>query len=70
MKCPQTFQIEITEDDQIQLAGADCIKEECAWWDIDQEGCGIHAITTFLHHLYIDLAQIRDKMPHEEQFRK
>lgn len=33
MKCPMTFQTEKTEGDEVRLAGAECCKEECAWWD-------------------------------------
>ena len=50
MKCPQTFQIEITEDDQIQLAGAGC-SEECAWYDKANKTCVINNIKDALQRL-------------------
>ncbi len=67
MKCPLLSIWKITNLGNEQSMFVDCIKEKCAWWDRDQEGCSVHAIATFLHHSYLDLKAIRDKMPHEEK---
>ena len=70
MKCPRTFQIEITDYDQIRLAGAECIKEECAWWRDDIQMCAIKDLSLELGYTQLRLADIADKMPHGAQFRK
>lgn len=76
MKCPRTFLIEIVEGNKfadangIKLAGAECIKEECGGWDKTQRCCGELSGTKALWTLVDVLDDIRDKMPHEKQFRK
>ncbi len=70
MKCPKAF---VTTDDNEgnrYINGADCIQEECAWWDNASERCCIHSINCDLDKIAILLLRIADKMPHEEQFRK
>ena len=62
MKCPRTFQIEITIDDQIQLAGADCIKEECAQWDEERKCCLDRTLVKQVSRLADILIDIRDKI--------
>lgn len=63
MKCPRTFQIEITEDDQIKLVGADCIKEECAWWVKASQSCAMEAIPRVIGFLGSVQKTIIDKLP-------
>lgn len=70
MKCPRTFQIEITEDDQIKLVGADCIKEECACWDSLYERCDPTGLARILERITDSLTEIERKMPHAGQFTK
>ncbi len=41
----------------------DCLKEECAWWDIETEGCCILAIRECLSGIGEELNIIRGKMP-------
>ena len=67
MKCPLYISFATLVGRGMAMTSTDCLKEECGWWDRDQEGCSVHAIATFLHHSYLDLKAIRDKMPHEEK---
>jgi len=48
----------------------DCLKEECAWWNKTQEECNLVTIAVELFNVSSYLNDIRDKMPHELQFRK
>lgn len=71
MKCPKTLQIEITEDDQIKLVGADCIEEKCAGWvrrTRDEDGVVYEGCYRFV--LVDILDEICRKMPHAGQFAK
>ncbi|GAI37437.1 unnamed protein product [marine sediment metagenome] len=70
MKCPllpTPIKIGIGE-----LTGerADCLKEECAWWNSHTEECVTMSIGRILNHMSDSIYGIRDKMPHEEQFRR
>jgi len=46
--------------------GADCIKEECAWWDENQGRCAIKEIGVCLEYISTDITQILEKIPHGE----
>jgi len=48
----------------------DCIKEECAWWQGDDNVCWFVQIGISLSIIATELIAIRMRMPHEEQFRK
>ena len=41
MKCPQTFQIEIQAEGELRLAGAECDRGKCAWYDERKKQCAI-----------------------------
>ena len=45
MKCPQTFQIEITNESEVRLAGAECGEGECAWYDEKKKQCCIKTLS-------------------------
>ena len=70
MTCPRTFQVEISEDDQIKLAGADCIKEECAMWDEEDGRCAIRSLMGDIRVISEAVRNIALKMPHADQFTK
>lgn len=70
MKCPKLVH---TRDQELGLRISffgDCIKEECAWWDHDRNICVVKSIFHDLTNIRIELREIKDKMPHEEQSRK
>lgn len=64
MKCPQTFQIEIKAEGELQLAGAECVKEECAWWDSAYNACIEFSKARLLDGILADLNHIAKKMPY------
>jgi len=68
MKCPRTFQIEITEDNQIKLAGAGCIKGDCGVYDDRFQQCVAITNTEQLLRIADALKAIEKKMPHVDQF--
>ncbi len=70
MKCP-LFRIPFTEKGKADRGKLDeCIKEECAWWDKDYETCAMVSLSDELDNVQYFLKSIKDKMPHEEQFRR
>ncbi|KKL08017.1 hypothetical protein LCGC14_2580140 [marine sediment metagenome] len=48
----------------------DCIKEECAWWSDDLEGCDPTGMLPHIIKIADRLMELVAKMPHEEQFRR
>ncbi|MBA7707090.1 hypothetical protein ES703_115955 [subsurface metagenome] len=50
--------------------GTACIKEDCAWWDKDQEQCAVMLISTGLWVISQELRELKEKVPHEGQFRR
>jgi len=70
MKCPIAWSEDYDGEDKIILPRADCLKEECAWWDSERSKCALLTLTRQLENLSMIAEDIRDKMPHEEQFRK
>jgi len=43
---------------------ADCLKEECAWWNYAQSHCALRALAVTLEGIMIILNRIEEKMPH------
>jgi len=71
MKCPRTFQIEITPGNRLKLIGAPCIKGECPWWvRRTREEDGVTYAGCCLFVLVDILDEICRKMPHSGQFTK
>ena len=48
----------------------DCLKEECAWWDRENEDCAIFGVMSCLEAIGGVLTEIKDKMPQPRQFVK
>ena len=70
MKCPLLReQYRETKEEEI-CEWADCLKEECAWWDSEVKLCTVLSLRLSIDSLVEFLGNIKDKMPHEEQFRK
>lgn len=44
---------------------SDCQKEECAWWDPENNQCGFGSLIICLRYIATFLADLRDKMPSE-----
>ncbi len=70
MKCP----LFIMNDTRAQLGEetevGDCIKEECAWWDIPHDRCGVVLVGDELSSIQWELQELREMMPHEGQSRR
>lgn len=70
MKCP-LFAIASKEQERRGfLTHIDCIKEECAWWDKQNDQCAVLTLGTGLWLVNKELLELLQKMPHEEQFWK
>ncbi len=48
----------------------DCLKEECAWWEKEGEGCAVMLLGLQVGTVCDQLTELLEKMPHEGQFRK
>jgi len=70
MKCPLFIMKGYYRAKLFDDKTADCIKEECAWWDDFNKRCDFKSIRVALVHLVATLEVIRERMPHELQFRK
>lgn len=63
MKCPLTFVIETGQKKVKPGDYLDCLKEECAWWDAEDNCCCIYSIPLGLLHIFKMLIDIERKMP-------
>ena len=70
MKCPLSITGQIGDEKEFIGAAADCLKEECAWWDKELECCHIASLSIGAKVIGDLLSDIHGKMPHEGQFRK
>ena len=70
MKCPLLGLDEQNRPWAQKANQTECLKEECAWWDKQNECCVINSIASHLGSIWLNLSFIFDKMPHEGQFRK
>jgi len=70
MNCPiaRAGQLARKQYDTDELS--DCIKEECAWWQSELQNCIVYQAGMEIGTLCLFLEDIKNKMPHEEQFRK
>ena len=69
MKCPLLMPRWIGMPEVIKDSQVECIKEECAWWQEEIGNCIIYQLGMEIGTLTSFLEDIRDKMPHEGQFR-
>lgn len=67
MKCPLLAHKTYIEDDWPMQVYEECLKEECAWWRDDIQMCAIKDLSLELGYTQHRLADIADKMPHEEE---
>ena len=70
MKCPLATAACIIRRSDLDEVTDECLKEECAWWDDEMGDCAVLDLAQTLWSIRGMLADIRDKIPHEEQFRK
>ena len=61
MKCPRVYRLTIHGLMSMEKITAECIKEECAWWDDGQ--CNELNKTMELHLIRETLQEIRDRLP-------
>lgn len=66
MKCPMLTMGWVSANPELRPQDVDCLKEECAWWSLDDGGCILQAFNNNLIDLISALKDIRDKIPHEE----
>lgn len=70
MKCPLFIATYGVQSTAMKSSGAECLKEECAWWDVPVKRCLWQNISEKLSFIYLELNDIATKMPHVEQFKK
>lgn len=70
MKCPLFMAVATQMAGHVDLLQLDCLKADCAWWDIDLEECGFYVGFKALDRIDRILTDIKDKMPHAGQFTK
>ena len=70
MKCPLFTAAEIMHEPEFKPSSNDCLQEECAWWDEDDDRCGFRSILGELRCLETDMHIMGGKMPREGQFRR
>lgn len=70
MKCPLCYCLLSEEEKRVAPDRAECLKEECAWWEDKLGKCSIRRIWIALQDIHEVLHDIEKKMPHELQFRK
>ena len=61
MKCPKSFE---------WGQAFECLREDCAWWDEYFQRCDPTGLLPHIKSIEETLAKIKEKMPHELQFRK
>lgn len=44
--------------------GAECYKEECAWWNITNNECAILQLSKSIYYMGVEIAAIEQKMPY------
>ena len=70
MKCPLKM-VRVEEPNTTPYyRTVDCLKEECAWWSKAVGACSILGLETSLSLIGAILLEMKDKMPHANQFTK
>lgn len=63
MKCPLTS-IGYLASERIEASRkCECGKEQCAWWNADDEECAVWTLVTGLAEIANQLALLKDKIP-------
>jgi len=70
MKCPLFVTDYMLKVGEAPTHQADCLKEECAWYQKDLENCIVYQAGMELGVLLTFIEDLVNKMPHENQFRK
>ena len=70
MKCPLSNSMVTDKSGELEFTFRDCLKEECAWWDTEEQSCDPSGLRHHLKSLIAQLWVLTEKMPHEEQFRR
>jgi len=70
MKCPLLAIVHLNQAGREGMRYATCLKDEWAWWDDGPECCIFKSGTYTLIALSQEIAEIKDKMPHANQFTK
>jgi len=63
MKCPQLVHRRPIKAGWDEAFFGDCLKEECAWWDFDQNLCLFRSAQMDLARIRYLLEGLVDKMP-------
>jgi hypothetical protein len=58
MKCPLFMAMQYALADRICPSEAECLREECAWWDGVNDTCVIHSIGGFISILGMNMGII------------
>ena len=67
MKCPLFMAAVFTHQRLYGEGGADCLREECAWWEPSDGQCSIKVIAEFIAGMGMNIRDIKDKMPDRER---
>ena len=67
MKCPLFIMSYMLKVGDAPTHQADCLKEECAWWDQVNSQCGFGSLVVELRYLAAFLADVRDRMPYKRE---
>ena len=70
MKCPLSQVTTYPELRETRFRWEDCLKEECAWWNKDENWCAILCIAKELFYISGKLFEIKNKLPSPEFFKK
>lgn len=62
MKCPILPKTQYHDGKEEQVILADCLKEECAWWEEAQGECSIKTIARGLEYISTDITQVLEKL--------
>ncbi len=63
MKCPMFVRMWTDGYGQNQIEVMDCLKEECAWWEKEAEGCAFPLLALRLSSTIDVLEAIKRRMP-------
>ncbi len=66
MKCPLLSIGYLANPKTVTEEDTDCLKKECAWWDAPVERCLMLNISENASLIYLELNEIRGKMPHKK----
>jgi len=70
MKCPLLLAGAYGGNPDWEAVSIDCLKEECAWWDVANGHCALIELNRMLYDINATLVALVKKMPHAGQFTK